>query len=79
MGAICLQGPHHVAWTAFVSALWYMRGFSSIQSATTILEEAISELNCAVDSMCTVFDILAKGSIVVCGWQAESLYVVGLR
>lgn len=54
-------------------------GVISIQSATTILEEAINELNCAVDSMCTVLDILARASIVVCGWQPESPYVVGLR
>lgn len=42
-------------------------GVISIQSATTIFEEAISELNCAVDSMCTVLDIVAKLSFVACG------------
>jgi hypothetical protein len=36
-----------------------------LQSATTILEDAISELNCAVDCMTTVLDIVATISFMV--------------
>ena len=42
-------------------------GVVCIQFATTIFEEATNELNCAVDSMCIVLDILAKTSVVACG------------
>ncbi len=37
---------------------------SSLQSATTIFEEAMRELNCAVESMCTILDILSIMAVI---------------